>query len=135
MAKSKVAPTIIRAPIDASDIRARFLTKMDALYAFCQANDIPHEDDEYDTENLIFNTFCDVVIDTYGDLMDETAVAVFKKKGFLVVDGQDVDDAAEARIYVFEMEPALPLITAYADEVIMKIHDPDVAMLVKLKLP
>lgn len=135
MAKNKLLPTTLTCPISGAEIERRMHHKLDILEQFCFENDIPHEDEEYNIDNLVFNTFCDVVIDTYGDLMDETAVSVFEKKGFLMVDGQPVDDVAEGRIYVFEMEPGKPLKTGFSDTVIMKIHDPDVAMLVKLALP
>jgi hypothetical protein len=135
MAKSKTSPIEIKCPLEVLAVEARALTKLDLLYDFCEQNNIPYRDDEYDIEPLTLQCFGEVVAETYGDILSDAAEATLNRKGFLLSDGKKVYGMDMARMFAYDIEPLMENGSESITHVLIKIHDPDMAMLVKLSLP
>ena len=131
MAKKQRKATVVDLPINGTAIASQARDKFNALCDFCEANDIPFEDNEYDLENLFKRCIYDQFVIEYGELTDHARQSVLERKGHILVEGIPATNEEDINWGLYDCEPV------YSDDadvthIRLTIQDPDVAMLIKL---
>lgn len=130
MAKRQKKSVDLLLPLDGAAIDRVFNDRYDALCQFCDDNDIPYEDEEYDFGNLLSQCIFNQYRSQYEGIYTDARAAVLASKGHVLIEGIPTTDTDDIDWGLIQCEPVYD--DAHITHIRMTVQDADVAMLIKL---
>ncbi|WVT73986.1 hypothetical protein QM996_02410 [Sinorhizobium chiapasense] len=124
----------LRIDYDAAAVNQISEQKVDKLIEFACDLDIPMDEDHYDFTSIHDYDTEMHLLDKYLEMIDAAILATLKTKGFVIVDGEKIDDEDTLDLFSYRIDKQWNAEKTMITHSYLMVDDPDVAMLLKLQM-